>query len=205
MNTRLYSLLLIAVFGLSISSCQKKDIATTEVTIFDDEFDNNANNWAFNDPANGASVIISGGYLNYSYHPAKSGTQTVAVNTSLQGDRDFDIITDIASNNAMALAFGVSPTDNGYSFYVDNLGQYAVYDEGTTSIQPTAIIGWTQATKTTTGVYKLELQQTSGFWYGYINNQQVFKIAAHPLYGQQVGFAVLDGTDGNADYLTVQQ
>ena len=202
---------LAVILGASflLSSCIRNDdyYNTPPVNnyryIFSDDFNNDQNQWSFTDNANRAYVSISGGQLHYDYHPALSGTNTVAVTTGMpQSTRYFDIQTRIRSDNAMALVFGVSASDYGYSFFVDDRGYFAVYDEGTSTIPATKLIGWSVSGAIRTGWNDLEIESTrSGSWVGYINGTQVFQIPAKPLYGNQTGYMVLNNTSGDADFL----
>lgn len=172
---------------------------------FTDEFNSDQNGWSFRDAGNHAQVYISGGQLHYDYHPADNGTNTVAISTGMStGTRSFDIRTRFQSDNAMALVYGVSATDYGYSFFVDDRGYFAVYDEGTASIKPQAIIDWSQSSAVRSGWNDVEIEATpSGSWVGYINGSQVFQIPARTLYGAQAGYMVLANTSGDADFLDV--
>ena len=200
----LFALLLM----LGLSSCVVRDDYDVQPVgyqySFVDDFNNDYNAWSFRDNANHASVYISGGLLHYDYHPTDNGTNTVAVSTGMRTTRDFDIQTRFQSNNAMAMVFGVSPSDYGYSFFIDDRGYFAIYDEGTSSINPKAIIDWSQSGNIRQGWNDVELEQVGSSWVGYINNAQVFQIPAHTLYGAQVGFMVLANTAGDADFLDVR-
>lgn len=172
---------------------------------FVDDFNNDYNQWSFRDNANHASVYISNGQLHYDYHPADNGTNTVAVSTGMRTARDFDIQARFRSDNAMAVVFGVSPGgEYGYSFFIDDRGYFTVYDEGTSSIKPQAILDWSQTSAIRQGWNDVELEQVGNSWVGYINDVQVFKIPARTVYGTQVGFMVLANTAGDADYLDVR-
>jgi hypothetical protein len=118
--------------------------------------------------------------------------------------RDFDIQTRFRSNNAMAMVFGVSPSDYGYSFFIDDRGYFALYDEGTSSIKPQAILDWSQSSAVRSGWNDVELEQVGNAWVGYINGAQVFQLPARTLYGTQVGFMTLANTSGDADYLDIK-
>lgn len=171
---------------------------------FVENFNNNARNWAFYDAANNAEAQISGGQLKYTYYPAGTGSNTVAINTGARLNTDFLIQTSIRNNNAMGLVFGVSPGAYGYSFFIDPNGYFAVYDEGDATHAPATIIDWTASSAISSSWNDLELEQKNGYWTGYCNGTQLFTIASRPLYGQQIGYILLDQTTGYADYLYVQ-
>lgn len=173
--------------------------------VFDDNFDNNINNWAFSDPSNAAYVSIINGRLKYTYLPADDGTNTVAINTGAKLHRNFLVQTSIKSDYAMGLCFGVSDYDYGYSFFIDDSGYFAVYKEGTANNGVETIIDWKASTAIrTNGWNDVEFEQVGNRWYGYINGAEVFNLPAESLGGSQVGFITLAGTTGYADYLTVQ-
>lgn len=195
--------------SIILSSCVRRDdYYNTQPSnpyryAFSDDFNNNVNEWAFTDNQNRAYVTISGGQLHYDYHPANPGTNTVAITTGMpNGTSVFDIQTRFQSDNAMALVFGVSSTDYGYSFFIDDRGYYAVYDEGTSTISSVALIDWATSSAIRAGWNDVEIEATrTGTWIGYVNGIQVFQIPAHTLYGNQTGFMVLNNTSGDADYL----
>jgi hypothetical protein len=170
---------------------------------FSDAFNTDYNQWSFKDNGNNASVYLSNGQLHYDYAPVDNGTNTVAVSTGMPASTyRFDIQTRIRSNNAMALVWGVSASDFGYSFFIDDRGYFAVYDEGTASIKSKALIDWTQSAAIRTGWNDVELESTAnGSWIGYVNGTQVFEIPARTLYGSQVGYMVLANTAGDAEFI----
>lgn len=205
MNTRLY---LFLAASLLLGGCIRTDRYEPQPQPqqyeFVEDFNNNARNWAFYDPANNAEVQITGGKLKYTYYPSGTGSNTVAVNTGSRLNTDFSIQTGIRNNNAMGLVFGVSPSSYGYSFFIDPNGYFAIYDEGDASHAPQTLIDWAASNAIGSGWNDLELTQQNGYWTGYCNGVQLFAIASRPLYGQQVGFIVLDHTTGYADYLYLQ-
>jgi hypothetical protein len=206
-NIARFTIILIAT-TVGLSSCVRRDYYETQPVgyqfAFNDDFNNDHNQWSFRDAQNGAEVYLSGGQLHYDYTPTDNGTNTVAVSTSMNTNGNFDIQTRLQSNNAMAMVFGVSASDYGYSVFIDDKGYYAVFDEGTASMKPQAIINWTQSSTVRKGWNDLELEAVGNAWIGYINGSQVFQIPARTLYGSQVGFMVLANTNGDADYLEVK-
>jgi hypothetical protein len=172
---------------------------------FTDDFNSDVNRWSFRDNANGASVYLTNGMLHYDYHPSSTGTNTVAVSTGMPASvNSFDVQARLRSDNAMGLVIGVSPSDYGYSFFIDDRGYFALYDEGTSSVAAQPIINWTSSAAIRQGWNDIELQQTyNGSWIGYINGTQVFQIQARMLYGSQAGFIVLANTNGDADFLDI--
>lgn len=217
-HVMLYRILLSVVLGSSLlmTSCIKNEYHTVEpeeppITapvynyVFDDNFDDNFNNWAFSDPANAAFVSINRGMLKYTYLPEYDGTNTVAVSTGAKLHRNFLIQTSMKTDNAMGLVFGVSDIDYGYSFFIDNEGYYSLYKEGTPDLGVQTILDWQFSNAIQpNGWNDVELEQVGNYWYGYINGTEVFKLPANILNGDQVGYIVLAGTTGYADYLTVQ-
>jgi hypothetical protein len=204
---RLSILALLLIIGLSSCVFHDDDYVVPPVGYqysFIDDFNNDRNRWSFHDDANNASVFISSGLLHYDYHPFNNGTNTVAVSTGMHTTHDFDIQTRFRSDNAMALVFGVSQSEFGYSFFIDDRGYFAVYDEGNASIQPIPLIDWSATGAVRPGWNDLELEQAGSSWVGYINGVQVFQLPARTLYGNQVGFMVLANTAGDADYVDVK-
>jgi hypothetical protein len=204
--------ILLSVSAL-LSSCTKNEYYTTTPAptqpvgyqnIFDDNFDYDAHNWSFSDPRNQAYVDVAQGTLKYTYIPSTSGTNTVAVNTGLNPNRDFLIQTKFQSNNQMALVFGVSNTEYGYSFFIDDKGYFAVYNEGNANIPVKTILDWQYNAAIVSGWNSVEIEQHNGYWTGYVNGKKLFEIASQSLYGTKVGYEVMAGTTGYADYLTVQ-
>ena len=206
----IFSISLLALLAITISSCTKDRYNTNPIPptgyqyAFDDNFDYDAHNWSISDHVNSAFVDIGGGVLNYTYTPTVDGTNTVAVNTGLNTAYDFLIQTSITSDNAMGLAFGVSNYDYGYSFFIDDEGYFAVYKEGNANTQVTTLVDWTYSSAIKAGWNNIELEQVNGYWTGYANGTKLFDMPAQRFAGNKVGFIVLAGTYGQADYLTVQ-
>ncbi|MBS1774426.1 MAG: hypothetical protein JST82_16330 [Bacteroidetes bacterium] len=206
------TILIFATGAILFSSCVKKEYYTTTPNtpsgyqnIFDDNFDYDAHNWSFNDAVNGASVSVSNGQLKYVYAPGVKGTNTVAVNTGgISGTHNFLIQASISANNYMGIVFGVSNSEYGYSFFIDDQGYFAVYDEGNSKTSYKTILDWQKCSAIKQGWNNIELEQVNGYWEGYINGTKAFEIAAQPIYGTKTGFIVPDNTTGYADYLTVQ-
>ncbi|MBW7914386.1 MAG: hypothetical protein H3C54_12005 [Taibaiella sp.] len=206
----------LAVSTLFISSCVQKEYYTVEPPpaeppgpqynyIFDDDFNNNINNWTFSDPDNAAYVTMVNSWLKYTYMPPNDGTNTVAISTGAKLHRNFLVQTRIRSDYAMGLCFGVSDNDYGYSFFIDNDGYFALYREGTANEGVQTIMDW-QASEAIyrNGWNEVEFEQTGNYWMGYINGVKVFEIPAKSINGNKIGYIVLAGTTGYADYLTVQ-
>lgn len=208
--------IILPILGLTIllfSSCIKNEYyETTPDTqsieyryAFDDNFDVDVNNWSFNDPQNAAYVEVLKGILKYSYLPANDGTNTVAISTGAAVNRDFLIQTSIRSDYAMGIAFGVSNNDFGYSFFIDDEGYFALYKEGNANTPIQTIIDWQQSNAINIGGWNdVEFEQVGNYWLGFVNGTKVFEIPARYLSGDKVGYIVLGGTTGYADYLTVQ-
>ncbi len=202
-----------AIGTLFMTSCVKNEyytVAPEEPVVqynyaFDDNFDNNFNNWAFSDPSNAAFVSIINGKLKYTYLPAFEGTNTVAINTGAKLHRNFLVQTRIKSDYAMGLTFGVSDNDYGYSFFIDNEGYFALYKEGSAQEGVQTILNWQASNAIYINTWNdLEFEQVGNYWYGYINGVEVFKVPSQYMGGSKVGYIVLDGTTGYADYLTVK-
>lgn len=196
----------------TLTSCVKNEYYnttrnTTPVgyqNIFDDNFDYDSHNWSFTDAYNNASVRIAGGQLKYVYNPANDGTNTVAVNTGLNTNYNFLIQTRMQSNNAMGLVWGVSNNDYGFSLFIDDQGYFAVYKEGNANTAVKTLIDWQYNSAIVAGWNNIEVEQQGDYWIGYANGKKLFEIAAQNLYGSKVGYIVMAGTTGYADYLTVQ-
>lgn len=214
----MFSRIIIATLAagtLFISSCVQKEYYTVEPPaepsgpqynyIFDDDFNNNINNWTFSDPDNAAYVTLVNSWLKYTYMPPNDGTNTVAISTGAKLHRNFLVQTRIRSDYAMGLCFGVSDNDYGYSFFIDNDGYFALYKEGSATESFQRIMEWQESEAIyRDGWNEVEFEQTGNYWMGYINGVNVFKIQAKPINGNKIGYIVLAGTTGYADYLTVQ-
>lgn len=206
----------LAVSTLFITSCVQKEYYTVEPPpaeppgpqynyIFDDDFNNNINNWTFSDPDNAAYVTMVNSWLKYTYMPPNDGTNTVAISTGAKLHRNFLVQTRIRSDYAMGLCFGVSDNDYGYSFFIDNDGYFALYREGTANEGVHTIMDWQESEAIyRNGWNDVEFEQTGNYWMGYINGVKVFEIPAKSINGNKIGYIVLAGTTGYADYLTVQ-
>jgi len=210
------SRILMTVFAVStlfMTSCIKNEYYTVEPEqpvpqynyIFDDNFDNNVNNWAFSDPANAAYVSIINSKLKYTYLPAFEGTNTVAINTGAKLHRNFLVQTTIKSDFVMGITFGVSDNNYGYSFMIDNEGYFAVFKEGTANEGVQTILDWQASDAIYINTWNdVEFEQAGNYWIGYINGVKVFELPSRYLAGSKIGYIVLDGTTGYADYLTVK-
>lgn len=207
---------LLSVFALScllLSSCVKNEYNDPTPTKnnnsgyshqFDDRFDRDNNNWSYSSPADSAYVDILNGVLKYSYFK-KAGSNTVAVNTGASFRNDFLIQTRIKSDNKMGIVFDVSPMSYGYSFIIDDMGYFAVYNEGDANNGAKALLDWQYSPAIEEGWNDLELEQVGDYWKGYINGTKVFEIQAQYVStSKKAGFIVLGNTVGSADYLTVQ-
>lgn len=210
---RLALLLIMGLGFFTMTSCVTNEYYNVEPDepqvgyqyLFDDNFDYDAHNWSFNDPGNSAYVSVRNGVLKYTYLPANTGTNTVAINTGASVYRDFLIQTSIRSDYAMGLVFGVSNAHYGYSIFIDNDGYFAVFDEGGANIPVETIIDWKYSNAINKGGWNdIEFEQAGNYWYGYINGVKVFELPAKYLDGSKIGYIVLDGTTGYADYLTVK-
>lgn len=206
---------ILAVSTLFIGSCVKKEYYTVEPPaepkgpqynyIFDDDFNNNINNWTFSDHNNAAYVTLVNSWLKYTYMPLNDGTNTVAINTGAKLHRNFLVQTRIRSDYAMGLCFGVSDNNYGYSFFIDNDGYFALYKEGSANEAFQSIMDWQESEAIyRNGWNEVDFEQIGNYWAGYINGVKVFEIPAKYLGGNKIGYIVLAGTTGYADYLTVQ-
>ncbi|MCB9045661.1 MAG: hypothetical protein H6550_05945 [Chitinophagales bacterium] len=204
----------LAAGTLLMTSCVKNEYYTVDPNqpqgpqynnVFDDNFDNNQNNWAFSDPNNAAYVSINNSWLKYTYLPINEGTNTVAINTGAKLHRNFLVQTRMKSDYAMGLVFGVSDNNYGYSFFIDNAGYFALYKEGTAQDGVQTILDWQASNAIYTNAWNdVEFEQVGNYWTGYINGTKVFEVPSQYIGGSKIGYIVLDGTTGYADYLTVQ-
>lgn len=217
MNTKRYLLAATMGFSLLFTSCIKNEYYNTDPApttpvqtpqysyVFDENFDNNINNWAFSDHNNSAFVSIRNGKLEYTYLPADDGTNTVAIDTDAPLHSNFLIQTRMRTDYAMGIAFGVSPADYGYSFFIDNEGYFAVYKEGDEVTPVSTLLDWQYSDAINPeGWNDVEFEQYGNYWAGYVNGVKLFEIPAKFIGGTQIGYIVLAGTVGYADYLTVQ-
>jgi hypothetical protein len=207
------ALIVLAAGALSFTGCIKDEYYSPQPVApqpvgyqynFDDDFDRDMHNWSFSDIGNAAKVTVGGGTLQYIYEPENDGTNTVAIQTGANLNRDFLIQTRISSNNAMGLAFGVSDNDYGYSLMIDDQGYFALYDEGSSGVAARAIIDWQESSAIQEGWNDVELEQVDGYWIGYANGTKLFELKEKYMNGSKVGFIVFANTRGFADYLTVK-
>jgi hypothetical protein len=205
-------LLLVVLFSLAFTGCVIKDDGyydpppqqTGYQYIFNEDFTNDTRGWAFDDQPDSAYALVSNGYYKFVDYSYTGGYHMAVIPTGANTARDFLVQTRLRSNYAMALIFGASNSDKGYSFFIDEQGYFAVFKEGTT-VQ--TIVDWQQSSAIHTGTSSwndVELEQVGNYWYGYINGVKVFQIQAGYLSGAQFGFMVLANTTGYADYLTVK-
>ncbi len=127
------------------------------------------------------------------------------VNTNVNTQGNFTVITRVKSNKIMGLVFGASSSSNGYAFYIDTVGNYSLYQEGAGTALSTVIIPSTSDTLAAKNDWNtLEVDQTNGNWTGFINGTQVFQMTARSVSGSNFGFKILPGTIGYADYIVVK-
>ena len=173
--------------------------------VFDEEF-NGADNygWTFTDAADSAYASITNGSYQYVDYGTILSSMSV-VNTGVSTSGNFSVQTRIKSNKMMGLIFGSSLTDNGYAFYIDTVGNYSLYKEGTDSLASTLIMPIAYDSSAAKNNWNIvELDQTGSNWIGFINGVQVFQIPMRALSGTGFGFKILPGTVGYADYLIVK-
>jgi hypothetical protein len=173
---------------------------------FTEEFDNDTRGWAFDDPTDSAYALVTNNEYKFVDYSFTGGLHTAVVPTTADVDGNFLVQTKLESNYAMALIFGASNSDFGFSFFVDNgLQQFAIYNEGGNSQSFQTLQDWTQNNVIkTTGYNEVEIEQKGNKWYFYINGTQVASMNAKYLPGDQFGFMVLANTTGYADYLRVK-
>ena len=172
---------------------------------FDEEF-NGADKygWSFTNATDSAYASITNGSYQYVDYSAVLSNMSV-VNTGVNTQGNFTVITRIKSNKIMGLIFGASATDNGYAFYIDTVGNFSLYKEGAGTTASTTIIAATYDSLAVKNDWNiLEVDQTSGNWTGFINGTQVFQMTARTITGSDFGFKILPGTVGYADYLVVK-
>jgi hypothetical protein len=211
MKTRTYlkPLLFILVAAFSLTGCiiHDDDYYNTQpdpvgyYNQFNEDFNNDVRGWSFDDPLDSAYALVTNGtykFVDYSY---TGGYNIAAVTTGARTDRNFLVQTRMSSNYAMALIFGASNNDYGYSFFIDEQGYFAVYKEG---FPAQTVIDWTFNSAIRADWNDVELEQVGNYWYGYVNGVKVFQTQAQNIYGSQFGFMVYPGTTGYADYLTVK-
>ncbi|RYY14823.1 MAG: hypothetical protein EOO04_29625 [Chitinophagaceae bacterium] len=203
-------LILILIASFSFTGCiiqddnynqQPGNGSTGYYYLFNEDFNADNRGWSFDDPIDSAYALVTNGaykFVDYSY---AGGYNLAVVPTGAVTHRNFLVQTRLKSNYAMALIFGASNNDFGYSLYLDEQGYFAVYKEGYPS---QTIIDWQYNSAITAGWNDVELEQIDGYWYGYVNNVKIFQTPARSLSGNQFGFMVLPGTTGYADFLTVK-
>lgn len=207
--TYIFAALLLLTGAMSMSSCVKHDdyYDTTPGGYnhtFNDDFNYDNNGWSFSDPANSAYASVNNGLYKLSFLATGSGTYSSTIPTGANLNYDFLVQTRIKSDNAMGLVFGASSGSYGYSFFIDDSGYFAVYNEGSNQSAATTLLDWQYSSAIRTGWNDLEIEQRGYYWIGYINNTKVFEIQSQPVYGSKCGFIVLANTVGYADYMTVQ-
>lgn len=172
---------------------------------FSESFSNDTRGWAFDDPVDSAYALVTGGEYKFVDYSVNGGLHTAVVPTSADIDHDFLVQTSLESSYAMALIFGASASHFGFSFFIDNAGYFAIYNEGGQNESFQTLQNWTyNAAIRETGYNDVELEQKNGRWYFYINGTQVASMAAQYMPGDQFGFMVMASTTGYANYLNVK-
>lgn len=204
--------LLAAMMGmLVLTSCYREtvivpDYQVTEYTFVED-FNNNKNKWAFNDPTNYAYGEVSQGTFKFEYLDDYYQAYYRTVDPGFNPNDDFLVEARIGSDNMMGIIFGQNYYREryGYSFTVDYDGYFALYDEGGNGfgldIQEIIPPTYTNAINKYGDWNTVTIKQSGNIWIGYINDYEVFRIEAQPLYGNGFGFVVVPWTIGEADYI----
>lgn len=176
---------------------------------FTEDFNNNKNRWAFDDPINYAYGEVSGGtykieYLD-DYYPAYYISQDFPFNYN----DNFIIEAKIGSDNEMGLLFGFDDRKGayGYSINIDYYGNFRMFDEGgngygddVTEIYPYS----TSSVVRDMGDWNtVRIRQRGTTWIVYINDYEVFRMPAQNLRGGGVGFVLAAFTQGEVDYLDI--
>lgn len=203
-----FATLLLFTGAMSLTSCIKRDDYNATPSgyryVFNDDFNYDNNGWGFNDPGNNAYASVYNGTYKLSFLASGNGTYSSTIPTGANFNYDFLVQTSIKSDNAMGLVFGASSSSYGYSFFIDDRGYFALYDEGTNSSGATTLLNWQYSSAIRAGWNDIEIEQHGYYWTGYINNVKAFEIQAQPVYGSKCGYIVLANTTGYADYLTVR-
>ncbi len=203
----------IGIAVLLLSACTRREViphnpnSYLQFMQYIEEFDNDYGRWGFADGNNYAYGIVSNGTFKFDYNDDLSEAYYLAKDIRFNHLNDFTLYTRIGSDNNMGLLFGYNSSNNtyGYSFTVDYNGNYALYDEGGNGYGPDV----QELVAPQTGNFvnrngdwnELKLEQIGNRWIGYINNVQVFNIAAQRLYSGSLGFVVVSNTQGEADYI----
>lgn len=206
-------LLVMGLIALTFSSCIKATVyevspSNTDLTwqyTFTEQYNNgDMFGWNYSSTYDSCYGTVMNGYyqlVNYSqthhYYNLISTGQNLSSSYDVKASMQFD--------NAMGLMFAASDVNNGYFFYVDAAGYYAVYRIGgpaslTNTIIPATYVG---SLISRSSYNSLEVLQSGGFWKGYINGTLVFTTTALAPYGNQFGFGILPATVGYVDYLQI--
>src|SRR5690625_2810189 len=150
---------------------------------------------------------MSKGPLNFVYLVALYPSYYVSFNLNMILNNEYLIESRIGFDNMMFIVFAQDYTSEsyGYTFTIDYDGYFALYDEGGNGfgndimelIEPT----YTSAAYRDGDWNVLTIEQYGNVWYGYVNDVEVFRIDAQPLYGNNFGFMVVTFTMGEADYI----
>ena len=208
---------LLLISGTIFTSCKKSDYTppTTPTSAvytneLKDDFNSDTHNWSFVDPINAVDVFINNGMLYFTSHPNGTGINLSVISTSINPKANFRLESSLLSDNVMGLSFGANDTSNGFSFKIDQNGNFAVINEGSTgaamvSVAANPVINWNFCSNISKGLMNtLAIEQIGSTWVGSINNTQVFSTTARPVLGSKVGFIISRGTNGQADYLDVK-
>jgi len=196
----------------TLSSCTKSDYPNPQsATVaaytneLRDDFNADTHNWSYTDSLTSSSIFLNNGMLYFTAHPHTATINYATIVGGFKPAANFMVESSLSSDNQMGILIGNSDTVNGYSFKIDDKGNYAVYNEGTQHYPTMPIIDWqfsNALSKTSNNVLRLEQIGTS--WHGSINGTEVFVINAHPLVNNHTGFVMAGGTNGQADYLDIK-
>ncbi len=219
--TRFYKpALLLLLSGVTmVSSCKKSDYTypvvpntATYGNELKDDFNSDTHNWSYSDAGTSVDVFIANGMLNFTSHPTTTATGYVlsTIETGISSANAYSIEASFVSDNIMGISFGSNDTSMGYSFKLNQNGDFAVYYEGSrgAALAPelaVPILDWTHASNVSKGLLNtFKIEQVGHLWSGYINNVRVFQITAKPILSNKAGYLEINGTTGQADYLDVK-
>lgn len=199
------------LMSLIFSSCVRDNIRPLPPPVreyaFIEDFNNDNRGWSFADPVHFAYGVVSNGTFKFDYNDDYPESYYVSRGFGFNPYNDFTISTKIGSNNNMGLLFGYDERNYsyGYTFTIDYDGYFALYDEGGNGYGPdieTLVEPQTNNRVNINGNWNvLTIEQRGNRWIGYVNNYQVFNIAAQNFKGSGIGFMNVANTQGEADFI----
>ena len=184
---------------------KKTTIVSSGDNIINEQFNNNANNWALRSTTSTELKITSGKY--YFDHKRTTEGWSTSKQVKIDTDKDFKIETNIlkisgVDNNGFGISFGRKDGNNEYVFNVSSNGYYKIFKYQ--NAKYTAIKAWTKSSSVKTGNYaynKLKVVKQGTTMKFYVNDVYLYSTPFEGFMGDRIGYVIYKNQKIAIDYL----